>query len=187
MPSPSKEPGNSGQAVRDAQSVIRQMIGDEAYTRALETVPAWIREEWEGAGPVGWVSVQVQEACYRAFALEAGRPLPGFQREVMSTGTERTYRGPWKILLRLTTDAALMKRTPIFYQKAFNVGVLSTDIPEPGRATITLREFRSITDFSLRGLQVGIETVLTLAGRRDVNCVAERNLDGAVITAKWKR
>jgi hypothetical protein len=89
------------------------------------------------------------------------------------------------MLIRLTSDEALVRRTPAYYSRAFNIGTLASTIPEPGRVSLTLSGFPGAPDFSLRGVAWGIETVMTVAGRKNVRVVYTRTGDGASFNGTW--
>jgi hypothetical protein len=93
----------------------------------------------------------------------------------------------WRALLRLTTDNALITRTPVIFSRSYNRGRLTASIPVPGRGEITLDEWPDAPEWPLRATRIGVETVLRLAGRKDVRVVAERRPQGAFFLATWRR
>jgi hypothetical protein len=90
------------------------------------------------------------------------------------------------MLLRLSSDEALIKRTPMIYSRSRNVGELSARIVEPGRAELKLTEWPEITDRQMRSVGVGIESVIALTGRRSVQMRCTRTASGAVFDLRWQ-
>ncbi|MBX3249851.1 MAG: hypothetical protein KF901_21920 [Myxococcales bacterium] len=175
----------SGATTRDAHAILERLVGAEVVARALQRLPTDERQVYEGATSVSWIDCDVVEHVYEAIAAEAGRDVPSLQAEVMRAGVERTVHSLWRILLRFTSDNALVTRTPLFYRKVFDKGEMVSRVVERGRAEIEMRGFPEMSDFHLRGLMVGIQCVLEAAGRRDVRMRPQRTREGARIDATW--
>jgi hypothetical protein len=175
----------SGATTRDAHAILEQLVGADVVARALARLPAEERQAYEDATSVTWLDCDVVEHVYEAIAMESGRDVASLQAEVMRAGVHRTVHSIWRILLRFTTDNALVTRTPLFYRKVFDKGELVSRVVERGRAEIEMRGFPEMSDFHLRGLLVGIQCVLEAAGRRAVRMRSERTRDGARIDATW--
>jgi hypothetical protein len=88
--------------------------------------------------------------------------------------------------LRVTTDSALISRTPIIYSKTYRRGELASKIVAPGRSELALRGWPGVSLIQVEGVRVGTETVLMLAGRREVKVSAVRHPQGADLKALWK-
>ncbi|MFW6049916.1 MAG: hypothetical protein ACODAU_02010 [Myxococcota bacterium] len=175
----------AGSLVVDQRETLRVLLGDDGYGRVLDAVPREAREEYEQALGVSWVPTEVVDEVVRTAARYVGRPLLEFHSDLTRRNLERTLRGIWRVLLRFTSDQALIQRTPVFYRKSYDTGALEGSIPEPGHAVSTLRGYPGISDVQLTGLRVGIETVLSMAGRLDVRGRHRRTADGAVIDCFW--
>ncbi len=184
---PSAAPSGSGVSILDSHRALLDIVGAEVVERALAKVPADVATEYRELLAVSWMRVERIETIYRAIAEEAGMPLEQLQVETVRRGVDRTVRGAWKMLLRLTTDEALIKRTPLLYNRAYNVGSLEAIEMVAGHATLKLTGFGTISDFALLGLAAGIEGVLRSAGRKDAAVTFERTPDGARLTARWHR
>jgi hypothetical protein len=91
------------------------------------------------------------------------------------------------VLLRFTTDQAIVARTPVFYARSFNVGQLSTEMVQPGMARVRLTGWPDVPQLTTIGLMVGIETVLRVAGRADVKMGQHRTQHGAEFLATWRK
>lgn len=165
--------------------MLVELVGAEVVERALTRLPAAEREIYEGLTPMTWVDCDIVEHVYEAIALEARRDVARLQEEVMRLGVNRTVHSLWRILLRFTSDNALVTRTPLFYRKVFDKGEMVSKVVDRGRAEIELRGFPEISDFHLRGLLVGIQCVIEAAGRRNVKMVPRRTREGATVVATW--
>jgi hypothetical protein len=109
-----------------------------------------------------------------------------FTTSMARTSIERTLHTLWRILLRFTSDEAIVTRTPVFFGRSFNVGTLATEIVGPGMARIRLTEWPEVPQLTMVGISVGIETVLSVAGRTQVRANMHRTADGAEFLATWR-
>lgn len=175
----------SGATTRDAHAMLIDLVGADVVARALARLPKEEREVYENATPVSWIDCDVIEHVYEAIAREAGRDVAALQEEVMRRGVNRTVHSLWRILLRFTSDNALVTRTPLFYRKVFDKGEMISKVVDRGRAEIELRGYPEISDFHLRGLLVGIGCVIEAAGRRNVQMHPRRTREGVNVTATW--
>jgi hypothetical protein len=119
-------------------------------------------------------------------AAEMRRSVSDLHTEVARLSIERTFRALWRVLLRFTTDEALMSRTPAIFARSYNRGKLESSFPAKGRAVAKLRDWRNAPEWPLRATRIGIETVLVIAGRKDVRVKCTRTDDGAEYSAVWK-
>jgi hypothetical protein len=105
---------------------------------------------------------------------------------VARLGVERTVSKLWRPLLRLTTDAALVKRIPLLHSKTYDTGKMEARVPIPLRGEITLRDWPTIPEIDIVALASGTEAVLGVAGRKDAKVRYERTREGAFFVATWK-
>ncbi len=175
----------SGASTREAHEILIEMVGRDVVERAIGKLDPATREAYESATSITWIPCEAVEAVYGAIAEEASLGLEDLQADVMRAGVDRTLRTLWRILLRFTSDKALVARTPMFYRKVFNTGALTSAMKGEGRAEIEMTGWPEITEFHLRGLMVGIQCVLERAGRRNVVMRPRRTRGGAIIDARW--
>jgi hypothetical protein len=175
----------SGSLIRQQRDVMQARYGKGAVARALERLTADDRERIDGALPIDWIPIKIQQAFYSALAVETGKPIEEIHGDIARESTKRNIRTLWKVLLRFTSDAALIARAPIFFSKSYNRGMLDATLEAPGSVRISLRGWPDVPDFSLRGLRIGIETILREAGRREVRVTCERGRDGAELRVSW--
>jgi hypothetical protein len=180
------QPSSSGVSVLDSHRALVEIVGVETIERALGRVSAPIAAAYRELLAVSWIPIADVEVVYRAIAEEAGMPVEELQVATVRRGIEHTVRGAWKMLLRITTDEALIKRTPLIYSRAFNVGTLEAKVMEKGYALLALEGFPTISDFSLLGLSAGIEGVLRSAGRKETTVTFDRTANGARLEARWR-
>jgi hypothetical protein len=177
----------SGGLIADQRETLGNILGPEGYEVVMRSVPAEVRAAYEGAISVGWVPTDAVDSVVTAAAHHLGKPVLAFHAELTRRNMENTLGTIWRVLLRFTSDSALIQRTPLFYRKTFDVGSLEGDIPEPGHAVTTLRGYPDISDIHITGLRVGIESVLSAAGRQNVRGRQDRTADGAIIECWWTK
>lgn len=181
-----EHPRVSGAVLLDQLGVMRELTGPDSMDAAIRSLPDPLRGEIDSLMPVSWCSVDAANALLEAAARESGRSPSSFQAEVVRVGVERTFKTLWRIILRFTSDEALVRRTPLIYSKTYDRGRLSARIARPGRAEIDLTGWATPPQLDLEGLACGIETVLRVAGRREARVVFERRTDGALFVATWR-
>lgn len=169
----------------DQIRVMEELAGPDAMRAALQALPEDRRAQLEHVMPVSWLDSDLSNDYIAAVAREIGRRPEDFQVEVVRRGVERTLNTLWRIILKFTSDAALVKRTPLLYSKTYDVGELTSRIDQPGRADVELRGWPEVPRMDLVGLATGIETVLRCAGRKDVSVRWERRPFGAAFIATW--
>jgi hypothetical protein len=181
-------PSVSGAVLTEQRKALDTLVGTPTLERALGSLSVADREAYLGVLAVSWVPLEVVERVLLAVAHEAGRDVASLHLEAARIGVERALRTVWRLLLRFTSDEALVSRTPSIYAKGFNVGRLVTQIPSPGRAVVRLCEWpvAHCPDYPLRGTAVGVETVLALSGRKAAKVEWERAPHGGVFRAVWK-
>jgi hypothetical protein len=182
------EPCLSGLTVINSRQSLEEIAGKDVVLRALEDLPDEERERYLAVTPEAWLPVRIADEVQRAVAREAGIPpgeFPGFVRAFSHRSVERMVSTVWRVLLRFTSDKALVERTPELFSHAYNVGRLSAAVEEPGRGTVTLDDWPGISDEQMIGTAAGIEAVLQTAGRKNVQIRWQRTSTGARYVATW--
>ncbi len=178
-------PALSGALYLSTDKVFRQVVGDEAVDEAFGSLSREQQQVLESAVPAAWIPFSVVDAYYDAIARSANRDLRPLFSEVVRLGVSQTLRSVWKILIRLTTDRALISRTPVIYRRGHSVGEIKTMIDAPGRATVVLTGWPGIPDLRRVGVAVGIQSVMDVAGRKNVTVRYDETDDGAVYHVRW--
>ena len=186
MPGDSDEPTITGTLVSTHIELLSVRYGAAEVARCIDGLPDDFRKEMQGVIAGGWVPVRAYDAFYLAFADGVGTDVAELHTDMSRQSVERTFKTIWRLLLRLTSDAALVSRTPVLYSRAYTKGKLKTVSFTPGVAEIELEGWPNPPDIVLRGTRIAIETVLRLSGRNGVKITAERAPDGAKMHATWK-
>lgn len=182
-----REPRTAGALIVDQRRILEDLLGPRTVRRALDGLPPDVRQELDEAMPISWLRVSAMEQCYVAIASEARRDPDELHDEVGRLGVRKTFHTFWRLLLRFTSDQALVTRTPLMFAKAFDTGRLEARITGPGAADIRLLDWPEVPKWVVDGTATAIETVLELAGRRDPSVLWERTEDGALLRASWQR
>lgn len=185
-PKAAAEPSAAGATIQTLRRVLEDMVGVNVMASALKKLPAKVREEFDPVTPMSWVPLTSTIAAVECIAAEAKRHPDELMDEAVRRAAEQMFRTSWRLLLRFTTDAALIARTPVMYSKWRNVGMLESNLLGPGRSEILLRGWPGVSERNVRTLGVSIETVLRLAGRRAVRIEWTRSSDGARYLAFWR-
>ena len=183
-----KEPCLSGTSVLSSLQSLEEMVGRQVVDRAMNDLPEADRDAYRAAKEGDWIPVRIADDVQRAVAHEAGIPVDQFVqfvREFSHRSVSRTVTTAWKLLLRLTSDKALIERTPQFYESTYNIGKMTAQVPAPGRGIVTLSEWPDISEEQMIGTAGGIEAVLQAAGRKDVKIKWKRNAAGVRYTVQW--
>lgn len=183
---PSGEPRLSGAIVLDQFRVMDDLFGHDVVAAACKKLPEPMQRELASLIAAGWCPLDVSEAIFGVVGDAIGRTGLEVHAEVCRVSVERTVRTVWRIFLRLTTDDALMKRTPLLYTKAFDRGECTAKMVGAGRADLRVSEWPTISIMQMQGLAIGTETVLRVAGRKDVRVHRERTPGGAIFHAHWR-
>ncbi len=175
----------SGSAMRDQNAVMEELLGRPLILRALERLRPEQREELATLLPVSWLRVSTAVAFVNAAAHEQGEDPMLLHERVVRRSLERTMTTVWRVVLRFTTDAALLGRAPVIYAKSHDGGSISTPLVEAGRAQCELVDWPDVPKMSMQGIAIGMETVLRLGGRKAAKVRYERRPDGAAFFASW--
>ena len=155
----------AGSILRANRAALGALLGEE---RVREILAKDGRHRfWDEALAVEWVELSRVEDSFCAIAAAAGRDPLTLNEAVTRLGTEQSFRSVWRVLLRLTTDDALIARSNLLYGRAFNTGSLEYERIDAGKALLRVTQWNDPPAFHMRGLAAGIETMLKLAGRLD--------------------
>ena len=176
----------SGALACSLREVAGDILGAQAVARALERLSPHVRSLYENAVPVGWVPLPVIEAAFTELATEVGTNIAELHERVARRSIELTFRRFWRVLLRVTTDGALVSRTPSIFARSYNRGRLESRVVSPGRGEVKLLDWPQAPEWPLRGTRIGIEVGLSVAGRRNVQATCARTPTGATFLVTWR-
>jgi hypothetical protein len=179
-------PSLSGISVRDTIRMIEEMVGADIVRQALSHLPAEDRQQFEQATAVSWIPMSLVGAVVDEIARLAHQDAELLLDEAVRRAVHYTFKTAWRMLLKLTSDEALIARTPIIYAKSRNIGHLKAALKGHGRAELTLSEWPAVSDRHIRTIGIAIQTVLELAGRRNVRIQGQRTLHGAHYVLTWQ-
>ena len=176
----------SGALASNLRAVVTTLAGDDAVRAALTRVSEPVRRDFESITGVGWVPIASMEAVFTEIARPRGQSIAELHEQVARISVEQTLRTVWRLLLRLTTDHALISRAPALFARSYNRGRAEAQLLGVGRGEMTLHDWPNVPDWALRGTRIGIETSLRLAGRGSVRVAYERRPYGAHFTVAWR-
>jgi hypothetical protein len=186
MPDAQGRPLVAGAVLREQIDVLESVAGKEAVTRALAALPDAHRDALSVVTAVSWVSLDATNELIENVAREVGRDPLDLNRECTRIGVERTLKSLWRVLLRFTSDNALITRAPIFYSKNYDSGRLVAHLTDRGAAEIVLDGWPEPPPrMDVEGIGTAITTILECAGRRDVQMSWRRERDGARYQVRW--
>ena len=180
-------PSLSGVNVVFVRELLLEKLGREGYNRVRRELPPEVSDRYFTATSMDWVPVDDVNMMNAKAAEVARMSVTEFSVTMGRLSVERTLHTLWRVLLRFTSDDAIVARTPVFYSRSFNVGELSTEMVQPGMARVRLTDWPDVPQLTVLGLMVGIETVLRVAGRADVKMGQHRTHKGAEFLATWRR
>jgi hypothetical protein len=180
------EPSAAGATIQGLRRALEEIVGVNVVASALKKVPAKVREDFDPVTPMTWVPLTSSNMVVEYIAAEACRNSDDLMDEAVRRTAEQMFRTSWRLLLRFTTDHALIARTPVIYSKWRNIGALESNLLAQGRSEILLSGWPGVSERNVRTLAVSIETVLRLAGRRAVRIEYTRTPDGARYLAFWR-
>lgn len=181
----SVEPTISGALFTQHRAILIELVGEPLLVRSLARLSASDRELLESVTSLSFLPIRTADAMYRAIGAESGRDYVPLHEQVSRMAVDRTLKTIWRLLLRFTSDEALVARTPVIFTKAFPQGVLVPRIVSAGRAEIRVQSWPQMPEYAIRGTRVAVESVLRLAGRSNVKITSEPTHDGALYRVSW--
>lgn len=173
----------SGALVTTGRAATKDLIGADAYERALASVRPEIAAEYRAVTVLSWIPLAVVEPVIEAMGNAAGRDPLALQDEVTRVTLQRSFQTIWRVFLKMTSNEGLLTRLPLVFSKAYNRGRLTTSFPTAERAVVELVEWPNTPLHVLRSTGVGVEVMLQAAGRGEARVSFDRTTRGAVFTA----
>lgn len=179
-------PVANGALILKERSALESLVGKEAVERGLMRVSAEVRDAYENMTSMTRIPTDFVEAVYYAVAEEVGRDPLALHREIVREGVEDALKSIWRIFLRFTSDAAIVRRTPVFFSKGISQGTLESQMLGRGRAEIRLVGWPEASDMQINGIKAATQAVLECSGRKGVRLRHDRTIDGCRIEAEWR-
>lgn len=177
----------AGSNLTVSRRVARDIVGPVVFEAVLAELSSEERASYMDSTAVSWVPVAHIDAVMERLAQRSGRVPEELVMELTRRVQEEMLHTLYRVLMRVTTDAALIERTQTFYAKVYDTGTLSSVFPAPGRCEVTLSGWPSISNLQIAGLGAGVETTLRCAGRKEARVHGRRADDGAFYQCAWRR
>jgi hypothetical protein len=179
-------PSASGISIIDLRAALEEIVGKDVVASALAGLPSETRREFVEITAITWVPLTTVTRVVDAIAAAAKVNPERLIDDAVRRAVERTFKTVWRVMLRFTTDAALIARTPVVYSLSRNIGKLTATMVAPGKSKVTLSDWAGVSPRHVRTLGISIVTVVTLAGRKDATIASTPTPDGAVFQLSWR-
>lgn len=175
----------AGALVLEHRRILTEVCTPELFEQVLSRLPANVRTEYDQVSVLSWPRVRMAELVFETAGQVLNRNPAELHTEVACKAVEHTLTKLWRFVLRLASDETLITRSPMLYRKAFQRGRLEARMVGKGHGEIQVHDWPDMPEFSLRGLRIAIETVLSLAGRQGVRLKQQRSELGPMFVATW--
>ena len=175
----------SGLSMMNFRDAVSRQFGPSLAARGLERLDPTKRQQLETMTAVDWIPVETLASAVDAWADEANVSPEELTIRGVRESTRQSFATVWSVLLRLTTDEALVTRTNLIYARSRNVGKLTSELRGPRSARLVRTEWRNPTDRQHLSLAVAFETVMELTGRYHARCTFKRTSDGGIFQLQW--
>ncbi len=145
---------------------MQRRCGAARFERALETLPSVVREEYDQATALGWTQQATVREATRAVALELDVDPIELAAQVVEESVAQSLRGVWSILVRNTSDEALVSRAATIFGKSFDAGKFRAEALTAGRVRVVIEGWPRAHDMDIASIARGIVAILEVAGRR---------------------
>jgi len=180
-------PSLAGTSVVHFTNAVRTLYGDDVVRAGLDRLPDESRRTIAEATTVGWIPNVHFGLAIEAWAGAARVPIDELVRKAARLATKESFGTVFRVFLRLTSDEALIARTPMIFSKTRNVGALNVARFAPGSATLVLSKWPEVSDRQVTSIESSIETLLEMTGRSHPVVRGRREADGAVFELRWGR
>ena len=179
-------PSASGFAVRDLRWALEALCGAERVREALDALPSEVREPFLAAPAEPWVPLRVTTAVVDEVAARVGENPEALVDRAIARATERSLGTVLRVLLRFTSNRALLERIPSIYRRTRNVGEVRILRIEEGSGEIEIVGWPDMPARHARLVAVNTETLLRCIGREDPRVHYKRTPDGARYQILWR-
>jgi hypothetical protein len=178
-------PCTAGVSIVDALRELEELVGQDVVAAARASLNSDQRAEIDALTAVSWVRMSTSAALFDAAARLAGCDAETMVDDIVRRASKRTYSTVWRMLLRLTSADAMLKRCSAVYMRSRNVGQLSARIVEPGLAELILAGWPDAPQRQVRIIGISVAIAVTMSGRRDVRFEFDKRPDGARYELRW--
>ncbi len=153
-----------GLLVVQQRALLRDRIGEDAFGAVLAELDPFDRRTYEEATALSWCPQPVVRRVTRRVAERAGIEPEHLAAQVVRESVAKACRGPWAVLLRFTSQEALVRRTGMLFARAFDRGDVTATWHGDGSGTVRLTGWPSPDPMDVASLRAGIAAVLAAAG-----------------------
>ncbi|HEX4354517.1 MAG TPA: hypothetical protein VHZ95_16425, partial [Polyangiales bacterium] len=163
-----------------------ELVGSEHYAQAIVQLPSELRTELDALTAVSWLPLTSLAVVLDEVAKVSAREVEEMVDETVRRSIDRTFKTVWRMLLRVTSVEAMVKRTPMIYARSRNIGQLEARLVEPCHAEVILSGWSDVSERQLRVLAVSIQRVVELSARHDVQMTYVRTPQGGRYQLRWR-
>lgn len=146
---------------------MEALVGADRVAAAIDTLEPAMRRDYLDASALGWVPQPAVREVTRAVAQSAGLTGEALVERIVRDSVLELCQGPWNILLRLTSDEALIERAASLFARSFDGGTIrarrTSDAVE-----IVLEGWPRPDRMDLVSIRAGIAATLEAVDRRAV-------------------
>ena len=179
------DPCASGISAQSVWRELRRLAGDKAYLEAVGQLDVSERTELQEATAVSWVRMSTTWALVQAIAEQTGHNADALYDEAVRKSVDSNIATAWRAFLNITSDEAVIARTPIVYAKTRNIGRMASRLSDKKTMTATVTEWPHMSDLHIRVLAVGMQRLLEVAGRAIIENSWSKTDDGALLMFRW--
>lgn len=154
-----------GALVLSQRAHMERIAGRATVRRAIDALPPGLRDAYDDASMLSWVPQRAVRDVTRLVANDLGMSAVGLAERIVRTSVTELCAGPWNILLRLSSDEALLSRATSIFARAFDVGRIDTTVQEGGAIEVVLRGWPAADDMDIASVSAGIRATLEAVGR----------------------
>ncbi len=149
--------------VRNNRLAFATLVGEDLVDHVFSRDPRF--RFWTEATGIEWIDAELVAEGVFALARAAERDPEPLNAAATRIGTAQSFRTVWRMMLRLTSDEALIARSGLLYARAFDTGRVDYERVREGHALLRLSGWPNPPRIHMVGLAAGIETMLRIAGR----------------------
>jgi hypothetical protein len=175
-----------GALVVPQRAALVARVGEDVFARALASVPREERDEYVATRVDTWCRGSSIEHVVTELARASGIDARDLTDASVAVAIAGNVAKLWRALMVVTSDDALLRRTPMFYARSYDRGSLSGERVAPGRAELVLEGWPNVPELQAVGIAAGVRTVLTLARRPEVRVDWHRDGELARFDVTWR-
>ncbi len=154
-----------GMLVLSQRRLIERKLGHEAVQAGLRELTEAERVEYDNATILSWVPQNAVRTFTRAAAESAGMDPSTLVHDVVRESVEFVCRGPWKVMLKLTSDEALLRRSAMLFSRSFDQGELRISRISANQYRMAVSNWPEAEELDFISLEAGVRAILGVVQR----------------------